>query len=62
MPDESCRKCGGALELIRKCSECRKPLEVICVMCANAILDTVHACQNNTIVRTVAKNTWMVTA
>ncbi|MEW6044244.1 MAG: hypothetical protein AB1608_08270 [Thermoproteota archaeon] len=62
MPDESCRKCGGALELIRKCSACRKPLEQICTKCANAILDTVHACISNTIAMPLAKNTWAVSA
>ncbi|MEO9309161.1 MAG: hypothetical protein ABI337_02585 [Nitrososphaera sp.] len=62
MPDESCRRCGGALELIRKCTECRKPLEQICVVCTNAILDTVHACVNNTIVRSVVKDTWAMSA
>ncbi|HXG74330.1 MAG: hypothetical protein QW177_07220 [Candidatus Nitrosotenuis sp.] len=62
MPDESCRRCGGALELIRKCSECKKPLEQICTMCANAITDAVHACINNTIVRVASKNTWAASA
>ncbi|HWP78461.1 MAG TPA: hypothetical protein VNL34_02270 [Candidatus Nitrosotenuis sp.] len=61
MPDESCRKCGGALELIRKCTACRKPLEQICTTCTNVILDAVHACIHNTVAKPMS-NIWVMSA
>jgi hypothetical protein len=62
MPDESCRKCGGALELVSKCSDCRKPLEQFCANCKNVIADQVHACISDVMKYYTPKITWAVGA
>lgn len=43
MPDESCRMCGGSLVRYSLCSECRKPIQRICINCGISTLEQFHS-------------------
>ncbi|NNM36372.1 MAG: hypothetical protein HKO48_04580 [Nitrosopumilus sp.] len=33
MPDTSCRQCGGELDAVKKCFDCREPIQWNCSKC-----------------------------
>jgi predicted amidophosphoribosyltransferase len=43
MHDELCRKCGGTLTNWSLCSECRKPVKRICVLCGWYTDEIIHS-------------------
>ena len=42
MHDEMCRKCGGTLTNWSLCSECRKPIKRICLLCGSHTEEIIH--------------------
>lgn len=42
MPDELCRSCGSSIVNYSLCSQCRKPIQRICINCGNNTLTQFH--------------------
>jgi hypothetical protein len=51
MPDESCRNCGGGLDVHALCSDCRKPTQKKCVICNRTTVLQSHHCQRELLVQ-----------
>ena len=43
MRNDSCRKCGGILEVNKKCNGCNKANEFFCHKCGNITIEQIHS-------------------